>query len=364
MREAFGTECLWEVIHACCYDMKEHCRRYAPTEADLFVDVVGLLRQLRHMCIQGCYERADRMWSDLYSHYQEQCPEAGDAEYRYMADMVMALSAAVIRCDANGDGLLLCERMVRVCMGRDPEGFERTVMPVMERMGSHDRRLKEWVDGSLHQVDGMDDRLLQMLQPVPKPKRTVEPRKPAFTLCYNYNGTDRPQRLHKVYRMLCHFGWIEEVDGFEVFENFFSGRVLSGELRWTGKQHVLYHLLKKLDDSPFFDHQPGVSALQVARSVLGVDNVGRKAVNTKEEAIIWMVADMLDPAKSLAMGLGNNTGADDIDAMFDNWQKSVPLDSYIQNKAQGMSIFKVETKKTETCRGKKKGTPSGAGSAE
>lgn len=131
-----------------------------------------------------------------------------------------------------------------------------------------------------------------------------------YTVKYNYLSAERAVRLNGVMQLLVAEGWIAADTTPENFFNFFEGKPLHCNIKWTGSAAALGALLNNLTVQPFIEMQKGCTKALVAKNQFGKTFDYRGTTDDENKNMVNIIIDLLNPRNKIP---NRNAPTDDDD---------------------------------------------------
>lgn len=154
-----------------------------------------------------------------------------------------------------------------------------------------------------------DTKTVAEIKKSPTAKRIKDDTTP-YTFNYKYEGVERAMRLNAVMQTLVSEGWIDAETTPNNFFNFFEGKPLHCNIKWTGTAAALCALLNNLTVQPFIEMQKGCTKALIAKNQFGKTFDYRGTTDEDKAKTVNTCIDLLNPKFKLP---NRNAPTDDDD---------------------------------------------------
>lgn len=120
-----------------------------------------------------------------------------------------------------------------------------------------------------------------------------------YTVKYKFNGVERAVRLNAVMKILIAEGWIAADTKPDDFFNFFEGKSLHCNIKWTGSAATLCAFLNELTVQPFIETGRGCTKSLIAKNQFGKTFDYRGTTNDDNKKVVTTCIDLLNPKVKL-----------------------------------------------------------------
>ena len=120
-----------------------------------------------------------------------------------------------------------------------------------------------------------------------------------YTVKYKYNGSERSVRLNAVMQILIAEGWIAADTKPDDFFNFFEGKPLHCNIKWTGSAATLCAFLNELTVQPFIETGKGCTKSLIAKNQFDKTFDYRGTTNDDNKKVVTTCIDLLNPKVKL-----------------------------------------------------------------
>lgn len=137
-----------------------------------------------------------------------------------------------------------------------------------------------------------------------------------YTFNYKYEGAERAMRLNAVMQLLVAEGWIAADTTPDNFFNFFEGKSLHCNIKWTGRTATLCALLNQLTVQPFIEMKKGCTKALIAKNQFGKTFDYRGTTDEDKAKTVNTCIDLLNPKHNLPNPNAPTEDYDDNDMPF------------------------------------------------
>ena len=120
-----------------------------------------------------------------------------------------------------------------------------------------------------------------------------------YTVKYKYNGSERSVRLNAVMQILIAEGWIAADTKPDDFFNFFEGKPLHCNIKWTGSAATLCAFLNELTVQPLIELGKGCTKSLIAKNQFDKTFDYRGTTNDDNKKVVTTCIDLLNPKVKL-----------------------------------------------------------------